>query len=37
MCGKLRYIEVVNDDDEDVMTKVPHNVLQMMPLKDRMK
>lgn len=36
MCGKLRYIEVVNDD-EDVMTKVPHNVLQMMPLKDRMK
>jgi hypothetical protein len=31
-CGKLRFIEVVNKDGENVMTKTAHKKLRYMPL-----
>jgi hypothetical protein len=34
---KLRFVEVVNEDDEKVMTKVAHKQLLYMPLMPRMK
>jgi hypothetical protein len=36
-CGKLRFIEVVNEDGEKVMTKTAHKKLRYMPLTLRMK
>jgi hypothetical protein len=36
-CGKLRFIEVVNEDDEKVMMKVAHKQLRYMSLTPRMK
>jgi hypothetical protein len=36
-CGKLRFIEVVNEDGEKVMMKVAHKKLCYMPLTPRMK
>jgi hypothetical protein len=36
-CGKLRFIEVVNEDGEKVMTKTAHKQLRYMPLTPRMK
>jgi hypothetical protein len=35
--GKSRFIEVVNEDSEKVMTKVAHKQLCYMPLTPRMK
>jgi hypothetical protein len=31
-CGKLRFIEVVNEDGEKVTTKVAHKQVCYMPL-----
>jgi hypothetical protein len=36
-CGKLRFVEVVNEDGEKVMMKVAHKQLCCMPLMSRMK
>jgi hypothetical protein len=36
-CGKLRFVEVVNEDSEEVTTKVAHKQLCYMPLTPRMK
>jgi hypothetical protein len=36
-CGKPRFIEVVNEDGEIVMTKTAHKQLGYMPLTPRMK
>jgi hypothetical protein len=36
-CGKSRFVEVVNKDDEKVTTKVAHKQLHYMPLMPRMK
>jgi hypothetical protein len=36
-CGKPRFIEVVNEDGEKVMTKTAHKQLCYMPLTPRMK
>jgi hypothetical protein len=36
-CGKPRFIEVVNEDGETVMTKTAHKQLRYMPLTHRMK
>jgi hypothetical protein len=35
--GKSRFIEVVNEDSEKVMTKVAHKQLCYVPLTPRMK
>jgi hypothetical protein len=35
--GKPRFVEVVNEDGEKVMTKTAHNKLHYMPLMPRMK
>ena len=35
--GKSRFVEVVNEDGEKVMTKVAHKQLRYMPLTPRMK
>jgi hypothetical protein len=35
--GKLRFVEVVNEDGEKVTTKVAHKQLLYMPLMPRMK
>jgi hypothetical protein len=34
---KIEVHEVLNDDGENVRTKVLYKVLQMMPLEDHMK
>jgi hypothetical protein len=36
-CGKLRFVEVVNEDGEKVTTKTAHKQLRYMPLTPRMK
>jgi hypothetical protein len=36
-CGKLRLVEVINEDGEKVMTKVAHKQLRYMPLTPQMK
>jgi hypothetical protein len=36
-CGKLRYIEVINDDGETVTTEVVHKQLRYMPIAPRLK
>jgi hypothetical protein len=36
-CGKSRFVEVVNEDSEMVMTKTAHKQLRYMPLMPRMK
>jgi hypothetical protein len=36
-CGKSRFVEVVNEDGENVTTKVAHKQLRYMPLTPRMK
>jgi hypothetical protein len=36
-CGKLRFIEVVNEDGEKVMMKVAHKQLCYMPLMPQVK
>jgi hypothetical protein len=36
-CGKLRFVEVVNEDGETVTTKTAHKQLCYMPLTPRMK
>jgi hypothetical protein len=35
--GKLRYIEVVNDDGEMVTTEVAHKQVRYMPIAPRLK
>jgi hypothetical protein len=35
--GKLRYVEVVNDDGETVTTEVAHNQVCYMPITPRLK
>jgi hypothetical protein len=35
--GKSRFVEVVNEDSEKVMTKIAHKQLCYMPLTPRMK
>jgi hypothetical protein len=35
--GKLRFIEVINEHGEKVMTEVAHKHLQYMPLTPQMK
>jgi hypothetical protein len=36
-CDKLRFIEVINEDGEKVMTNVAHKQLHYMPLTPQMK
>jgi hypothetical protein len=36
-CGKLRFMEVINEDGEKVMTEVVHKQLRYMPLTPLMK
>jgi hypothetical protein len=36
-CGKSRFIEVIDEDGEKVMSKVAHKQLCYMPLTPRMK
>jgi hypothetical protein len=36
-CGKLRYVEVVNDDGEMVTTEVAHKQVQYIPIAPRLK
>jgi hypothetical protein len=36
-CGKLRFVKVINEDGEKVMSKVDHKQLRYMPLTPRMK
>jgi hypothetical protein len=36
-CGKSRFVEVVNEDGEKVMTKVAHKQLRYMHLMPQMK
>jgi hypothetical protein len=36
-CGKLRYIEVRNDDCETVTTEVAHKQICYMPITPRLK
>jgi hypothetical protein len=36
-CGKLRFVEVVNEDGETVTMKTAHKQLRYMPLTPRMK
>jgi hypothetical protein len=36
-CGKSRYVELVNEDGEKVVTKVAHKQLRYMPLTPRVK
>jgi hypothetical protein len=36
-CGKSRFVEVINEDDEKVMTEVAHKQLRYMHLTPRMK
>jgi hypothetical protein len=36
-CGKPRYVEVVNDDGETVITEVAHKQVRYMPIAPRLK
>ena len=36
-CGKSRYVELVNEEGEKVVTKVTHKQLRYMPLTPRVK
>jgi hypothetical protein len=36
-CGKSRFVEVIKEDGEKVMTKVAHKQLRYMPLTPQMK
>jgi hypothetical protein len=36
-CGKLRYVEVVNEDGEKVTTEIAQKQLRYMPLKSQLK
>jgi hypothetical protein len=36
-CGKSRYVDLVNEDGEKVVTKVAHKQLRYMPLTPRVK
>jgi hypothetical protein len=36
-CGKSRFVEVINEDGEKVMTEVAHKQRRYMPLTPRMK
>jgi hypothetical protein len=36
-CGKPRFVEVVNEDGEKVMTKTTHKQLRYIPVTPRMK
>jgi hypothetical protein len=36
-CGKLRFVEVINEDGEKVTMKVAHKQLHYMPLMPRTK
>jgi hypothetical protein len=36
-CGKLRFVEVINEDGEKVTMKTAHKQLRYMPLTPRMK
>jgi hypothetical protein len=36
-CGKSRFVEVINEDDEKVTTKVAYKQLRYMPLMPWMK
>jgi hypothetical protein len=36
-CGKSRYVELVNEKGEKVVTKVAHKQLRYMPLTPRVK
>jgi hypothetical protein len=36
-CGKLKYVEVINDDGEMVTTEVAHRQLCYMPIAHRLK
>jgi hypothetical protein len=36
-CGKSRFVEVINEDGEKVMTKLAHKQLRYMSLMPRMK
>jgi hypothetical protein len=36
-CGKLRYVEVVNDDGEMVTTEVAHKQIHYMPIAPQLK
>jgi hypothetical protein len=36
-CGKSRYVELVNEDGEKVVTKFAHKQLRYMPLTPRVK
>jgi hypothetical protein len=36
-CGKLRYVEVVNNDSEMVTTEVAHKQVRYMPIIPRLK
>jgi hypothetical protein len=37
ICGKSRFVEVVNEDGEKVTMNIAHKQLSYMPLKPRMK
>jgi hypothetical protein len=36
-CAKSRFIEVINEDEENVMTDVAHKQLRYIPLTPQMK
>jgi hypothetical protein len=36
-CGKPRFVEVINEDSQKVMTKTAHKQLRYMPLTPRLK
>jgi hypothetical protein len=36
-CGKLRYIDVINDDGEMVTTEIAHKQLRYMPITPQLK
>jgi hypothetical protein len=36
-CGKLRYVEVVNDDGEMVTTEIAHKQVRYLPIAPRLK
>jgi hypothetical protein len=36
-CGKSRFVEVINADNEEVMTEIAYKQLRYMPLAPRLK
>jgi hypothetical protein len=36
-CGKLRYVDVINDNDETTTTEVIHRQVRYMPIAPRLK